>query len=92
MLFKTKRRKLEEKIKNLEHEKDSLLNDLIDTREELDAANISYTRLDKKYQHMWEERDLYEKMSNAYKEQLDTIRKKNRDRQAKYREKKRMGK
>ena len=92
MLFKTKRRKLEEKIKNLEHEKDSLLNNLSDTRAELDATNISYTILDNNYQHACEERDFYKKMSNTYKEQLDTIRKKNRDRQAKYRAKKRMDK
>lgn len=92
MLFKTKRRKLEEKIKNIEHENDRLSNNLINTRAELDAINMSYTMLDNNYQNMRKERDFYKKMSNIYKEQLDTIKKKNRDRQAKYRAKKRMDK
>ena len=92
MLFKTKRRKLEEEIKNLRHENNRLSNNLINTQAELDAINMSYTTLDDNYQRMCEERDYYKKMMNTYKKQIDTARKKNRERQAKYRANKKAGK
>lgn len=92
MLFKTKRRKLEEEIENLKYENDRLLNNLINTQAELDAINVSYTMLDDKYQYVCEERDYYKRLMNTYKKQVDTARKKNRDRQAKYRAKKKAGK
>lgn len=92
MLFKTKRRKLEEEIKNLKYENDRLLNNLINTQAELDAINIYCITLDNNYQHMCEERDYYKRLMNIYKKQVDTTRKKNRERQAKYRAKKKVGK
>lgn len=92
MLFKTKRRKLEEDIKKLKQDNDRLSNNLINTQAELDAVNISYTTLDKNYQQVREERDYYRRLMNTYKKQVDTARKKNRERQAKYRAKKKAGK
>lgn len=92
MLFKLKRKKLEEEIKNLKQEKDNLLDNLINTQAELDAVSISYTTLDKNYQQMCEERDFYKRLMNTYKKQVDNARKKNRERQAKYRAKKKAGK
>ena len=92
MLFKTKRRKLEEDIKKLKQENDRLSNNLINTQAELDAVSISYTTLDKNYQQVREERDFYKRLMNTYKKQVDTARKKNRERQAKYRAKKKAGK
>ena len=91
MLFKTKK-KLEEEIKKLKSENDRLSNNLISTQAELDAVSISYTKLDKNYRQMCEERDFYKRLMNTYKKQVDTARKKNRERQAKYRAKKKVGK
>ena len=92
MLFKTKRRKLEEEIKNLKSENNRLSNNLINIQAELDAVNTYCITLDNNYEHMCEERDYYKRLMNTYKKQVDTARKKNRERQAKYRAKKKAGK
>ena len=73
------------KVKELKKRNEDLLNELEIQKENLARMETSYNLLLEKY-------DITCKQRDEYKEKINSIKEKNRDRQAKYRAKKKVGK